>query len=352
MTKVLVTGATGFVAGHCIEDLLAHGHSVRGTVRSLVDPARVAHLRVLGGDLELVEADLTDDSGWPAAVDGVDAVLHVASPLPATPPRDEDELVRPAVDGTLRILRASAAAGVRRVVLTSSVAAINSGHARDDHRLRTEADWSNVDECSPYPKSKTLAERTAWQFAKEHPELELVAINAGVVFGPIQHAAAATSVSILTRLLNHEMPAVPRLGFAPVDVRDLATAHRLAMDSPLAAGNRYICAGDSIWLPELAALLAEEFNPRGFRVPTGTLPYWLMWTLARFDRSLRIGLEFANRPENVSAAKAHGELDWRQRPIRETLVDTANSLIAHGLTKRTFSSARPAGRHPRPVPRS
>jgi dihydroflavonol-4-reductase len=355
MSKVLVTGATGFVAGYCIADLLAHGHSVRGTVRSLADESKVAHLRALGGDLELVAADLTDERGWPEAVAGVDAVLHVASPFPSTPPRDEDELVRPAVDGTLRVLRASAAAGVRRVVLTSSVAAINSGHARGDHRLRTEADWSEVDNCTPYPKSKTLAERAAWRFADEHPELEVVAINAGMVLGPIQHAAAGTSVSIVSRLLNREMPAVPKLGFAPVDVRDLATAHRLAMDSPLAAGNRYICAGESVWLTEMAANLAEEFGPRGYRVPTGTLPYWLMWTLARFDYSLRIGLEFAGRPENVSNAKAKSELDWRPRPLRDTLVDTADSLIAHGLADdraKRVSSARPADRHPRPAPRS
>lgn len=355
MSKVLVTGATGFVAGHCIADLLAHGHSVRGTVRSLADPGRVAHLRALGGDLEFVEADLTTDRGWAAALTGVDAVLHVASPFPATPPRDEDELVRPAVEGTLRVLAASVAAGVRRVVLTSSVAAINSGHARGDHRPRTEADWSVVDNCSPYPKSKTLAEQAAWRFAAEHPELELVAINAGMVLGPIQHAAAGTSVSIVSRLLNREMPAVPKLGFAPVDVRDLATAHRLAMESPLAAGNRYICAGDSVWLTEMAATLAGEFGPRGYRVPTGTLPYWLMWTLARFDYSLRIGLEFAGRPENVSAARAKAELDWAARPLRETLVDTAASLVEHGLVDdraAQVSSGRRAGRHPRPVPRS
>lgn len=355
MSKVLVTGATGYVAGYCIADLLAHGHSVRGTVRSLADEGKVAHLRALGGDLELVAADLTDERGWPEAVAGVDAVLHVASPFPSTPPRDEDELIRPAVDGTLRVLRASAAAGVRRVVLTSSVAAINSGHPRGDHRLRTEADWSDVDNCSPYPKSKTLAEQAAWRFAAEHPELEVVAINAGMVLGPIQHAAAGTSVSIVSRLLNREMPAVPKLGFAPVDVRDLATAHRLAMESPLAAGNRYICAGESVWLTDMSATLAGEFNPRGYRVPTGTLPYWLMWTLARFDYSLRIGLEFAGRPENVSAAKAKSELDWQPRPLRDTLVDTAYSLVAHGLADdraERVSSARPAGRHPRPAPRS
>ncbi len=355
MTKVLVTGATGFVAGHCIADLLAHGHSVRGTVRSLADPARVAHLRALGGDLELVEADLTDDRGWPAAAAGVDAVLHVASPIPAEPPRDEDELVRPAVGGTLRVLRASAAAGVRRVVLTSSIAAINSGYPRGDRRTRTEADWSDVDHCTPYPKSKTLAERAAWRFAADHPDLELVTVNPGLVIGPIQHAAAGTSVSVVSRLLNREVPAVPRLGWAPVDVRDVATAHRLAMETPAAAGNRYICAGDNIWMTDIAAVLAEEFNPRGYRVPTARLPYWLMWTIARFDRSLRIGLEFADRAENVSAAKAAEELGWHPQPVRESIVDTADALIAHGLVPdraAEVSSARPAGRRPRPEPRS
>ncbi|HEV7647798.1 MAG TPA: aldehyde reductase [Actinophytocola sp.] len=352
MTMVLVTGATGFVAGHCIADLLAHGHSVRGTVRSLAGPDRVAHLRALGGDLEFAEADLTTDAGWADALTGVDAVLHVASPFPAKPPRDENELIRPAVDGTLRVLRASVAAGVRRVVLTSSVAAVNTGHPRGEHRLRTEADWSVVDNCSPYPKSKTLAEQAAWRFAEEHPDLELVTINAGMVLGPIQHAAAGTSVSIVSRLLNREMPAVPRLGFAPVDVRDLATAHRLAMESPAAAGKRYICAGDPVWLTEMAATLAEKFNPRGYRVPTGKLPYWLMWTLARFDYSLRIGLEFANRPEYVSSARAKEELGWQPMTLRESLVDTAAALVEHGLVKEPVSPARPAGRHPRPVPRS
>jgi nucleoside-diphosphate-sugar epimerase len=352
MSKVLVTGATGFVAGHCIADLLEHGHSVRGTVRSLARQDKVAHLRELGGDLDFVEADLSSDDGWAAAVAGVDAVLHVASPTVGGSLRDADAMVRPAVDGTLRVLRASAAAGVRRVVLTSSVAAINSGHARGDHRERTEADWSDVDNCHPYPKSKTLAERAAWEFAAGHPELEVVAINAGLVLGPLQHDAGGPSLEVVSRLLNREMPAVPRLGFAPVDVRDLAAAHRMALEHPAAAGNRYICAGEGIWLTDIARLLAEQYRPHGFRVPTGRLPYWAMWTFARFDYPLRQMLEFANRPENVSAAKAGRELGWRARPVRETLVDTANSLIERGLTKRAVSSARPADRHPRPAPRS
>ncbi|MGH3879348.1 MAG: SDR family oxidoreductase [Actinophytocola sp.] len=351
MTKILVTGATGFVAGHCIADLIEHGYSVRGTVRSLVDPARVAHLRALGGDLELVEADLTDDRGWAEAVAGVDAVLHVASPFPATMPRDEDELIRPAVDGTLRVLRASAAAGVRRVVLTSSIAAVSAGHSPG--RVHTEADWSDVDACTAYPRSKTLAERAAWAFVAEHPELELVTVNPGLVIGPPQHTAVSSSMTIFVRLLNRQMPAVPRLGFAPVDVRDLATAHRLAMETPAAAGNRYICAGEHAWTTDFAATLAEELGPRGYRIPTARLPYWATWTIARFDKELRVGLEFAEREEHVSSAKARDELGWRPRSLRESLVDTADGIVALGLAPdHRVSSARPAGRHPRPAPRS
>ncbi|OLF09637.1 NAD-dependent epimerase/dehydratase family protein [Actinophytocola xanthii] len=320
MSKVLVTGASGFVASHCVADLVAHGYSVRGTAR-----------RPRPGGVEIVPADLLDDRGWPEAVAGCETVLHVASPFPAAEPRDPEELVAPAVEGTLRVLAAAAAAGVRRVVLTSSVAAVNAGRRRGDDRVRTEADWASVDTAHAYARSKTLAEQAAWRFAAEHPELELVVLNPGMVLGPVLHASAGTSVTVVRRLLNGEIPAVPNLGFAMVDVRDVAAAHRLAIETPNAAGNRYILAGDNVWLPEVAAILAEEFNPRGHRVPTRRLPFWLMWTLARFDRTLRVGLEYADRPVHLSHDKAERELGWRMRPLRTSLVDTAESLLAHNL---------------------
>ncbi len=337
MSKVLVTGATGFIAGHVIEELLKSGHEVRATVRSLRDPARFAHLHriadALGGHLELVEADLSDDAGWDAAVAGRDHVLHVASPFPSTP-RDEAELIRPAVDGTLRVLEASARAGVQRVVVTSSIAAITAGRPRDEQIQRTEQDWSDVDRAAPYPKSKTLAERAAWSFAADHPDLEVVAINPGMVLGPVHHAAAGTSVAVVRRILNREMPAIPELGFAPVDVRDVAMAHRLAMEVPGAAGNRYICAGDNLWLADMARILGEEFGPEGYRVPSRRMPYWMLWALARFDQEVRVGLDFVGSPERVSADKARSELGWSMRPVRTTLTDTGRSLVEHGLVRR------------------
>ncbi|HEU4426053.1 MAG TPA: aldehyde reductase, partial [Pilimelia sp.] len=305
--RVLVTGATGFIAGHCIQELLTHGYAVRGTVRNLAT-AHVAHLRALarrtGGSLELVEARLDADGGWAEAVDGCTYVWHVASPNPSEVPADEDELIRPAVDGTLRVLRAAAASGtVRRAVLTSSIDAIRHGHDQPGERVYTEADWSNVERSDPYPKSKVYAERAAWDFVKDH-RMELVTIAPGLVLGPLLRAERTTSIEVVRLLLAREMFLVPRIGFAVVDARDIATAHRLAMETPEAAGNRYICAGEHMWTGDIAAVLAAEFGPRGYRVPTRPLPYWLMWIGARFNKTIRLALGYVGVPALVSADKA------------------------------------------------
>jgi nucleoside-diphosphate-sugar epimerase len=336
---VLVTGATGYIAGHCIRELLEHGYRVRGTVRSLADPRKTEHLRriatQLGGTLELVEADLTSDRGWREAVAGCTYVQHVASPFPAEVPRDEMELIRPAVDGATRVLQACAAAGtVKRVVMTSSVAAVAFGHSDGGNAVRTEADWSKVENCEAYQKSKTLAERAAWDFVAKLPSdrrFELAVINPGFVLGPLQNADPGTSGELIRKLMVREMPACPEIGFAPVDVRDVALAHRLAMERPEAAGNRYICAGEHLWVQDIAKILAAEFNPRGYRVPTGRLPYWLMWIIARFDKAVHLALGYVGRKELVSAAKAQRELGWKMRPVKETIVDTAQTMIEHGV---------------------
>jgi nucleoside-diphosphate-sugar epimerase len=331
--KVLVTGVTGFIGGYCVQELLAHGYAVRGSVRNLAT-ADVAHLREIarrtGGSLELVEARLDADAGWAEAVDGCAAVWHVASPNPSRAPRHADEVIRPAVDGTLRVLRAAAASGtVRRVVLTSSIDAIRYGHGRARDSF-TEADWSIVDGIAPYPRSKVLAERAAWDFAGEHG-LELVTVNPGLVLGPLLRAERTTSVEVVRLLLARGMPAVPRLGFAVVDVRDVAAAHRLAMEVPAAAGNRYILTGEHLWMGEIARVLAAEYGPRGYRVPTRPLPYPLMWLVARFDRTIRLALDYVGVPAVLSADKAERELGWTTRPARESIVDTAESLLRHGM---------------------
>lgn len=315
--RVLVTGASGFVAGHVIADLRSHGYRVRGTARRPVD-----------GLDDVVHADLARDDGWAAAVDGCDYVVHVASPFPAEEPKSDDELVRPAVDGTLRVLRAAAEAGVERVVMTSSIAAVTGGHP--EVAVRTEEDWTVVERSSAYQKSKTLAERAAWDFAAESG-LQLVALHPGMVLGPLLGPTVGTSVRVLQRLLTRDVPASPEMGFALVDVRDVARAHRLALEVPAAAGNRYILAGDHMWMRDIAATLAAEFNPLGYRVPTGTLPTWLLRLMAPFDPSVRPALTFVGRRELVSADKARRELGWSMRPVGETMLDTARSLIELGL---------------------
>jgi dihydroflavonol-4-reductase len=332
---VLVTGTAGFIAGHCVQELLSHGYAVRGTVRDL-RTADVAHLHEIagqaGGALELVEASLDSDVGWAEAVAGCAYVLHVASPFPVHLPKREDDLIRPAVDGTLRVLRAVRdSSTIRRVVLTSSLAAITAGHA--ESRLFTEADWADVSHASAYQKSKTLAERAAWDFAAESG-IDLVALHPGMTLGPLLRAHRPTSMEAIRGLLSREIPAVPRIGWPTVDVRDLARAHRLAMESPVAAGNRYVCAGPQVWMRDMATVLADEFRPRGHKVATRPLPYWIMWTMARFDPSLRMPLTFYGRTEQVSAEKAMAELGWTMRPARESVTDAAESMLRLGVVTR------------------
>ncbi|WP_194816198.1 aldehyde reductase [Nocardia sp. XZ_19_385] len=348
-TRVLVTGATGFVAGYVIGELLEHGYAVRATVRDLNATGKRAHLAEaaerIGGDLEFVAADLDRETGWEAAVSGCEAVFHVASPFPATLPDDENELITTAVEGTLRVLRAAAASGtVRRVVLTSSIAAIAHGHA-DHDAVRTEADWSVVAKCAPYQKSKTLAERAAWDYVESLPadqRFELVVVNPGMVLGPVRSAATSTSHEPIRRLLAGTDPGSPRVGWAVVDVRDLAVVHRLAREVPAAAGNRYVAAGEHVWMQDMGRVLAAEFGPRGYKVPTRALPNLLVRTIALFDKGVRLTLPMLGVREQLSSEKAHRELGWTMRPVRESILDTAESLVQYGVVG-------PKGRVDRPV---
>ncbi|WP_246023649.1 NAD-dependent epimerase/dehydratase family protein [Nocardia yunnanensis] len=316
----MVAGEADVAVGHADQELQRAGYRVRGTVRSASRASQIAE--TLPG-VELVEAGLGSDTGWEAAVAGCRYVLHTASPFPAGTPKHEDELVRPAVDGTLRVLRAAAASGVERVVVTSSIAAVQVGNSG---RLLTEADWSDVAVCDAYEKSKTLAERAAWDFAAEHPDIEVAVLNPGMIIGPLLRAEAGTSVGGIRTILAGDMPGVPRLNFATVDVRDLAVAHRLALETPEAAGNRYICAGDEISFPEMARILAGRY-----RVSTRALPDWLVRLSARFNTDARTAVRFLGREERLTAAKAERELGWHMRPVAESLLDTADSLIRLGL---------------------
>lgn len=328
---VTVTGATGFIALHCIAQLLAAGYRVRGTVRhrDRIDDVRRALASTPGLDrLEFREASLTADAGWRDAMAGSRFVLHTASPVPARQPRDEAELIAPAREGTLRVLRAASEAGVTRVVVTSSIAAVLSGHARTADRVFTEDDWSDLGGTMPaYSRGKTLAEQAAWSFVQEQPaarRLELVTVNPSFVLGPSLSGADNASNEIVRKLLAREMPGVPRLMFSLVDVRDVADAHVRAMTVPEAAGRRFIVSEGEYWYVEIARLLAEA----GHAVPTRVVPDWVVRALSWFDPTVRLVVDRLGRRSHVSSASARAVLGWSTRDMRETLRDTARSIAA------------------------
>ncbi|WP_331760999.1 NAD-dependent epimerase/dehydratase family protein (plasmid) [Nocardia sp. NBC_01377] len=328
--KVLVTGGTGYIAGHIIADLLEHGYSVRATVRDITDSNSHAHLIDIaerhGGALEFVRADLTSDTGWDNAARGCTAVLHTASPMLST---DPSQMVSTAVDGTLRVLRAAAdSPSTRRVVLTSSTHAVDGS---DTDGVLTEAHWSPTRDTGPYEASKTLSERAAWDFVAALPpeQLELVTILPGMVIGPLHHRRMCISLVPVQRLLAGTLPGLINVGWPMVDVRDLATVHRLAMASPRAAGNRYLCAGEQIWMPQVAQILTDEFGPHGFDIPSRRLPDWAVRLIAIGDREARLTVPVLGKMIRISTAKLTAHFGVPLRPAAESIIDTAHSLLEH-----------------------
>jgi len=338
---VLVTGGTGFLAGRCLAHALDAGFRVRTTVRSpgKADQVRAA-LRVAGVAAEAVEdvafvpADLTADEGWAEAVAGCDFVLHTASPLPPAVPRSADELIVPARDGTLRVLRAARDAGVRRGVVTSSFAAIGYGHPATE-RAFTEEDWTEVGTpgVAPYVRSKTLAERAAWDFAAgEGRDMELAVVNPVAILGPVLGPDYAASIGVVERLLNGSMRAVPNLAFGLVDVRDAADLHLLAMTRPEAAGLRFIAAaGDALPFRDIALILRERLGPEARKVPSRALPDWAVRFGARFTPTLAAMTANLGVVRHVTADRARTVLGWTPRSPQDAITATARSLIDQGL---------------------
>jgi nucleoside-diphosphate-sugar epimerase len=341
LRTVLVTGGSGFIAGHCILQLLAAGHRVRTTVRSLEREGEVrAALAAAGGApgdrLSFVAADLERDAGWPEAAAGCEAVLHVASPFPASLPRHEDEIVVPAREGALRVLRASRDAGVSRVVLTSSFAAIGYGHQRRAAPF-DETTWTDPagDDVRPYVKSKTLAERAAWDFvAREGGGLQLSVVNPVVVLGPLLGPDLSTSVLLVQRLMDGALPGCPKLHFGVVDVRDVADLHLRAMTHPAAAGERFLAlAGDFMSIRDIARVLKRRMGPAARRVPTWQLPDWMVRLAALRDPAAQQVLPELGKPKNGTSEKARRVLGWAPRPAEEAIAATAESLLQRGLLR-------------------
>jgi nucleoside-diphosphate-sugar epimerase len=337
---VLVTGGSGFVGAHCILQLLQQGFRVRTTVRSLAREADVrAMLKVGGADpaapLSFVAADLNADAGWAHAVAGCDFVLHVASPIPPNAPKHEDELIVPARDGALRVLRAARDAGVRRVVLTSSFGAIGYG-PQPAGRPFSELDWSDVDgDISAYVKSKILAERAAWDFmAREGGALELSVVNPGAIFGPVLGPDYSVSAGIVRRLMDRTMPGCPQLTYGIVDVRDVADLHLRAMTSPAASGERLIAIADrSMSVQQIALLLKARMGAAGARVPTRQMPNWAVRLVARFDSSVAQIVPSLGKTKPASNEKARRLLGWSPRSSDDAVLATAESFVRLGLLR-------------------
>lgn len=341
MSIILVTGGSGFVGGHVILQLLDAGHDVRTTVRSLAkEPAvrdTLAHAGATNLDrLSFVAADLNQDEGWAEAVAGCEYVQHVASPFPLAQPKDENDLIRPAVDGTLRVLRAARDAGVKRVVLTSSFAAIGYGHG-DQAAAYTEADWTNVDgpAVQPYMKSKTLAERAAWDFVEhEGNGLELAVVNPVGIFGPVLNEDLSTSIEIIKRMLEGGLPGAPRLYFGVVDVRDVAGMQIKAMTAPEAKGQRFLAvAGDPVSIYDMSVIVQQGMGEKAAKAKLRQIPDWLMRIMALFnplarEAGPRLGIRAA-----ASNAKARERLGWQFRSNEEAIVASGESLIRLGIVR-------------------
>lgn len=337
---VLVTGGSGFLGVHCIDRLLHEGYRVRTTVRS---PSREAEVRAMLTNagaprqdaLSFVAADLTHDAGWTDAVAGCRYVHHVASPFPSAVPR-HDELIVPAREGTLRVLRAARDARVERVILTSSFVAVGYGHKPQTAPF-DETCWTNIDApgVTAYGKSKTLAERAAWEFIRtDGGDLELCVINPVGIFGPVLGPDFSTSVLIIKKLLDG-FPFCPRIYFGVVDVRDVADMHLRAMTNPRANGERFLAvAGGLVSILDTAAILRAHMGAAARRTPTRELPDWLVRRVAPFVPELKLASPELGKRKNVSNEKATRILGWAPRPNEEAIVASGESLVHFGLVKK------------------
>jgi nucleoside-diphosphate-sugar epimerase len=293
-----------------------------------------------GNRLSFVAADLENDQGWTQAVAGCEYVLHVASPFPANVPAHEDELIVPAREGTLRVLRAARDAGVKRVVLTSSFAAIGYGHKPQSAPFN-ENDWTDLtgNGLSPYVKSKTIAERAAWDFIVSQPanqpgNLELSVVNPVGVFGPVLGPDYSTSILFIQRLMDGAVPGVPRLYFGAVDVRDVADLHIRAMTHPAAKGERFLAvAGDFLSVLDMANCLKDRLGPAAKKVPTRQLPDWLIRVASLRDPAIKQILPELGIKKSATSEKATRLLGWTPRSREDSIVATAESLIQLGLLK-------------------
>lgn len=344
-SPILVTGGSGFIGSHLVLELLKRGHTVRTTVRNLSREGEIRKgLEEAGADtskLVFFAADLNSDDGWKEAIEGTSFVHHVASPFPLELPKHEDELIVPAREGALRVLRVARDAAVKRVILTSSIVAIGYGYPASHTEVHTETDWSIIDgsggqQVPAYHKSKTIAERAAWDFMeKEGGELELVVVNPVAVFGPILTNDAGTSNEIIKKLMDGSVPGCPQISFGAVDVRDVADLHIRAQNDPKAKGERFIGMNNKedgyLSMLDLGGIIRKIRPDQAKKVPTRQLPNWLLKGVAYFDPTIRQIVPELGYIMNINNDKAKSVLGWNPRTTEESVGETIDSLVKHGL---------------------
>lgn len=335
--KVLVTGASGFIAMHVILHLLENGYKVRGTVRSKNQEAHVREVLQKHGDISNLEFAITDllkDYGWNEAVQGCDYVFHIAAPFPLKDPKDENEIIVPARDGTRRVLHAAHAHGIKRVVYLSSIAAIYGGHT-GENKTFDETMWADIHKTdNAYIKSKTIAEHVAWDFIngpENTNKMELVSLNPPFIFGPALDGHYFTSSEWVGVLLRRDYPGSAHIPIDFTDVCDLANVFLKAMTSPQAAGKRFCCSGSSTQLTDVAHILNSYFAPKGRRINTFRLPEVLIRFLAIFDQRVSSIAMFLGWDYKISTHQTESILGWSPRPMEQTIIEMAESMIEHKL---------------------
>lgn len=329
--KILVTGASGFIGAHTILELLNNGYDVRGTVRDL---SRTDSLREMfsrhserASEIEFVQASLTEKDCWQGAIEGCDGVIHIASPVPLVMPKDPEEIIKPAKEGALNVLHAAKEAGIKRVVLTSSVAAV-SGNADACNKIQTANDWTDTTykDVNAYAMSKTIAEKAAWDFVNSVEGIELVTVNPALVLGPALEADYGSSLEAILKLLRGDVPLVPKLGFGVVDVRDVAGLHRLALENPDAAGQRLLCSNGFVWFKDIALQLRHEFPDYEKKIPRYDMPNFLVRIAGIFDKVIAEIVPDLDKVVQYDSSPAK-QLGWQPRAIEEAISAGAKSLV-------------------------
>ncbi|MEM9999292.1 MAG: aldehyde reductase [Pseudomonadota bacterium] len=335
---VILTGITGFIAKHITLELLNQGYTVRGTLRSTrrADEVRDAVRPLLNDGIDLdkqltfVELDLTKDEGWENAMEGGDVLLHTASPFPIAQPKDENELIRPAVDGTLRAMRSAKAAGIKRVVLTSSMAAVMNQALDNGKSVYDHTDWTDttLDYVSPYDKSKTLAEKAAWDFVTEQaPDMQLTTINPGLVLGPALDEHFGSSLQIVERVLKAKDPAVPNFWLPAADVRDVAFMHVAAISSDESIGKRCLAAVEPLNFQNIAQILSDAYPDR--KIPTRMAPKWLLAILRYFDAEVKAVYPLLGVKRGADTSVSREVLGIEFKPIKESVLMAAQSVLKY-----------------------